>query len=347
MDSKKKKHAIEMKIHRSNWTSEQKLKNKEQSKLRMKRYREKKRQEESFNANKVDDCIETRLFRQKKEDKLINQREYKRKWRENLTAQKKRRIREKDASQKREKRQQKLQNTKKALFPSQSTSIENTCTYQNKETYRKAVYRVKKKLPKTPERYAKLVKGLMTKVTPRKKAALNKEGIDSPNAKKNLHSMMEVLGKVEKALRGRTNIQKKRHKEYLGHISKYIKPSSQFQHFFSSSTGIKRKYLSDEYLTQKPRKIRKDAIQMQTTEKVKEIFCGASQAIPDKKSVNKKLEDKHVMNRSINSLWRQWNDENPEEKMSIGRFYKFRPKNVLTQKHRKLFSCLCEYCENV
>ena len=33
--------------------------------------------------------------------------------------------------------------------------------------------------------------------------------------------------------------------------------------------------------------------------------------------------------------------------MSLAAFCKLRPKYVLTQKHQKLFQCLCEYCENV
>lgn len=69
--------------------------------------------------------------------------------------------------------------------------------------------------------------------------------------------------------------------------------------------------------------------------------------VPDKKAVKKDLEQKHVMQMSLATAWSKWKDENPEKQLSFVKFIKLRSKKVMLQKHRKLFQCLCRYCENV
>ena len=82
------------------------------------------------------------------------------------------------------------------------------------DAIRKAVYRAKSSLPKTPERFAKIVTGLMSNVTPNRKAALEAEGVSSPSAKKNLNAIMSTLKEVHDNMKGRTNIQRKQKRFY-------------------------------------------------------------------------------------------------------------------------------------
>ena len=91
------------------------------------------------------------------------------------------------------------------------------------DAIRKAVYRAKSSLPKTPERYAKIVTGLMSNVTPNRKAALEVEGVSSPSAKKNLNAIMSTLKEVHDDMKGRTNIQRKRKKDFIKHFAQKIK----------------------------------------------------------------------------------------------------------------------------
>ncbi|XP_063445276.1 uncharacterized protein LOC134725403 isoform X1 [Mytilus trossulus] len=350
---KKKKHAEEMKVHRTKWTDEQKNKNREQSKIRMQKYRERKKKEtQILEQNQNQDCnnnlksIETRLHQKKKEDRLRKQRIYKQEWRKNLTAQKKRRIREKDAAMKRAIR---IKKDQRATKVSMNFTAQKTETVYQKEALRKAIYRSRKNMPVSPAKYAKVVGGLIKNTTPRRKKALENEGIGSPSAKRNLKELFQSVREAHlDLLKGKTDLQKKRRKEFLSHFSTSLSQKPEFKKIFCMATGIRRKYLSEDYVKPKPKKRRKDATSKQTTDAVKLFFKSEihSATISDKKSVKKDLQEKHVLMMSQKSLWNKWNIEN-QTQLSFSKFCELRPKNVLTQGHRKLYQCLCEYCENV
>jgi hypothetical protein len=68
-----------------------------------------------------------------------------------------------------------LLNTKKAK---KENPINSTSSgYTSKDAERKDVYRAKKCLPSTPQKFARVLSGIAAKATPRKRAALDKEGI--------------------------------------------------------------------------------------------------------------------------------------------------------------------------
>jgi hypothetical protein len=68
-----------------------------------------------------------------------------------------------------------LLNTKKAK---KENPINSTSSgYTSKDAERKAVYRAKKCLPSTPQKFARVLSGIAAKATPRKRAALDKEGL--------------------------------------------------------------------------------------------------------------------------------------------------------------------------
>ena len=128
-----------------------------------------------------------------------------------------------------------------------------------------------------------------------------------------------------------------------------MKEKENLKEAFCSATGIKRKYLGDGFLSDAPNKRRKDAISKETELSVKNHFESEtmSTVIPDKKSVKKDMKQRHVLQTSLHNSWKEWNQANPTKTMSFMTFCRLRPKHVLTQKNRKLYQCLCEYCENV
>ncbi|CAC5406234.1 unnamed protein product [Mytilus coruscus] len=50
---------------------------------------------------------------------------------------------------------------------------------------------------------------------------------------------------------------------------------------------------------------------------------------------------------SLKRTYDQYNNENPEKKISYAKFAQLRPKNVLPMSKQKYMQCLCEYCVNV
>ena len=356
----KQKKAASMRKYRANWTDSQKMNNREKSKLRMKKLRAKRKLEHEMsqlmNVSQSTSRIETRNERKKEEERKKKNNEYKQKWRADLSSQKKRRIREKDAAAKRQKRHNAkakvsinfTDSSRQAMITQNSKST----GHEKNEGLRKAIYRAKTKLPKSPTKYAKVVKGLTTKVTPRKKAALTAQGIVSPSVvtvKKKLENIVSVVTEVDNDLKGRTNEAKKRRKEFLKNFSEKMKEKENLKEAFCSATGIKRKYLGDGFLSDAPNKRRKDAISKETELSVKNHFESEtmSTVIPDKKSVKKDMKQRHVLQTSLHNSWKEWNQANPTKTMSFMTFCRLRPKHVLTQKNRKLYQCLCEYCENV
>ena len=76
----------------------------------------------------------------------------------------------------------------------------------------------------------------------------------------------------------------------------------------------------------------------ETTASVTEFFLDGNVTtnVPNIKCV-KDPKEKHVLNRSLKSTFYTWKAHNPDKDLSYDRFCKLKPKNVLNQKHRKLF----------
>ena len=337
-------HATYMRKKRKTWTNEEVERNRELSKLRMQKKREKNKKEKNEQTILHGDTRQTRMFEQKEIERKKLHAEYKKKYRINISSQKKRRIREKDAAKKREKRQNMISAKQKKKNIDEIYSNESPAT---SAALKKMVYRAKKKLPKSPRRYAAVVTGLVRCVTPKRKNALKEQGLTTPKAKKNLDKILNIVTDVHQNLKGSTNKLRNRRREFVRHFAERLKDKEDEKHF-AAITGIKRKYLNT-CSTDTRRKRRRDALTTDEEISVKEFYKSdnISATIPDKKSVKKDLEEAHVMNMSLDTAYTKWKSQNPEKKLSKDKFIKLRPKNVKTQKHRRLFQCLCEYCENV
>jgi len=57
------------------------------------------------------------------------------------------------------------------------------------------------------------------------------------------------------------------------------------------------------------------------------------------------MTQKHLLDKSLQSL--QFCQENPTVKVSLSKFSKLRPKQVLKVNQTQLNQCLCEYCTNI
>ena len=150
---------------------------------------------------------------------------------------------------------------------------------------------------------------------------------------------MNTLTEIHDDMKGRTNMQRKRKKDFIKHFVQKIK-DKEMTKMFCSATGIKRKYFTEGCLDDKARKRRKDSVPLMTEHNVTEYFYSEanSKTIPDKKSVKNDLQQRHVLLTSLRRAWPNWNDQHPTQKMSLAAFCKLRSKYFLNQKHQKLFS---------
>ena len=113
----------------------------------MMKYKERLKQKQDKNT------MTTRREAKEESERKKKQADYKRKYRPSLSSQKKRRIREKDAERKRIKRKT---TAKSRQAKSVDTHHINTVSSKPipEEGRRKAIYRAKKSLPKSPLRFA-------------------------------------------------------------------------------------------------------------------------------------------------------------------------------------------------
>ena len=100
--------------------------------------------------------------------------------------------------------------------------------------------------------------------------------------------------------------------------------------------GIQKKFLIRGCMAET--KKRKDCVNEETTASVTEFFLDGNVTtnVPNIKCV-KDPKEKHVLNTSLKSAFYTWKAHNPDKDLSYDRFCKLKPKNVLNQKHRKLF----------
>ena len=125
---KKIQHATYMRQKRKAWTDQEIERNKELSKLRMRNEREKLKQKMS-NQLYMSDTRQTRLAEQIERERKKCEAAYKKKYRSQLSAQRKRHIREKDAARKREKRLQMKVKTEQVT--DEACSTEPSCSFSS------------------------------------------------------------------------------------------------------------------------------------------------------------------------------------------------------------------------
>ncbi|XP_053391572.1 uncharacterized protein LOC123539851 [Mercenaria mercenaria] len=123
------------------------------------------------------------------------------------------------------------------------------------------------------------------------------------------------------------------------------------EHSMRRALGIKWEYwqrvsaLENDSETEQLK--RSDAFSESKVENIQTFYQYESVTLPTKKTVsNKSLNQKKVLTETIQQIHKRFLNENPDLKVSLSQFRKLRPKEVLTVKHQKFMSCLCEYCLN-
>ncbi|CAC5406245.1 unnamed protein product [Mytilus coruscus] len=331
---------LRVKAFRVNMSPEQKEKYNEKTRLRMKKYREKKKSEGTDTASHPKP--KTRKEKEKQREKWRKDKQLQR---DNLNPQKKRRINEK------RRKQYELQKQKTAPIDintesDKTSTVPETASssgYQTKCARRKAVSR-SIKIKKNPDKFAEVVATIIKNSTPRKKAALKNKCIASPSSKKKLEYLESSCKNFKNTLR---EIKKKRSKKdnkmrrILHHMvlakSKFSASNSLYEQF-GLSRNITRRVKRGEDILNKERKKRKDAVSEEEVNHIQEFYKMAyvSREMPNVNVIKKDLSVKMTLEGSLKRTYDQYNNENPEKKISYAKFAQLRPKTYYHVKKTKV-----------
>ncbi|XP_063446520.1 uncharacterized protein LOC134726055 [Mytilus trossulus] len=334
--------------YRAKLGDQQRERQREKTRIRVQKFREKNKSALILKTPQEDALVQqkTPKTRQKVKDQREYWRDKKKEQRKNMTAQKRRRVNEKRRLNYAEKRVKKLTTKEKE-------KEERTISpgYKTKEAERKAVYRAKQSLPSSPNKFASVLAGIAASATPRKRAALQNDGIIlTPSKRRRLEMCSQSLAKIT------GEIQSKKYKRSKLALSRRRILASSI--VWSSNTHMRKNYGMSWAFAYKCSKLkgvwtdkkRSDALDEDTIKKVEDFFrqpCN-SRCLPDKKHVSKKtMEPKRIMEVSIVDTYEKFREQNAECNISFSKFSSLRPCNVKTMNKNAFNNCLCEYCTNI
>ena len=288
------------------------------SRIRQARYRENRKQKleqpDNIQAKQPPKKALTHAEHQRKKTYW---KEKKRLQRENMTAQKKRRIREKDRLCY---AQRKL--SKKNIGASTCTTLPSTpqqsSSLLSASAKKQRAYRLKMEMPKSPEKFAQVIGHIVMNATPRKKASLKKVGIlNSPmKGKKRLECYTNAIKETMIALKEKRQDRWRAVKRCLVMSLKSTKKARNFKQM-SLETGINYKFfrqygnLSEiKDLEQLQRNKRQDCFDGEIIAKVQDHFVSSSSFVPDKKAVSKKtMESKKVLDEPVSKVYEKFKEK--------------------------------------
>ncbi|KAJ8050249.1 hypothetical protein HOLleu_03381 [Holothuria leucospilota] len=322
--------------YRQNQTPDQRRSNNEKARLRMQRLRQRRKAETTAAAPL------TQPTTRQATERLQKQREYwrrkKREQRAKLSAQKKRRIRNKDSERKRKKR---MENKQKGT----ALHVQPDSAYQVRDdnyspgAQRQAVYRVRAKMPKGAGKYAEVVKVLIARTSPRKKAALESLGIQIGQKTDVLESIRSTCRSLKGDIR----------RHFLWQMSRCLDEKHGLKTYTSRTLNVAYKTLLKYRKLKTPdlRQKRCDSIGSSARQQISEFYHRpeVSTVMPNKKLV-KDNEPKRVLHQSLTKTYQSYMKETPSP-VSRAKFAQLRPVYVVPHTKAKLYQCLCEYCANV
>lgn len=341
---------------RANMGEEKRKQYNEKAKLRMRKMRERQKLGEKAALSRSEAAgeattLQTRSMEEKMKLKREQQKIRKREWRAKLSAQKKRRIREKDARYQREKRARSRPETGNTGDGTSDDDTAERVSFTSDAARRKAIWRAQRQIPSNSKKGAEVLGALVSKASPRKKEYLKKEGIISNKSLQQKDSD----GHLIKAVRGTCEkLGYSRRREFAHALSSRLDYVHGLKTKACHALGFNQKYLLKYAklrrlgLAASYRKKRSDATPANIKRAIVKHFTrpDVSTEMPNKKG--QKVEaTRHVLQRSITATHASFKEDNPGVKVARSTFAALRPKNVLTQSHAKLFQCLCEYCANV
>lgn len=311
------------KQYRAKSTEEQKAHQREQSRLRMQAMRARIKEQGGPATRATQDT------------KRAKWREEKRQQAAKLTPQKRRRICEK--------RRAKYQENKSASSKQPSVSASNdalpnassqVCTPSQVSTpaaQRKALSRAKAALPKSPTKFARVLVGLQKNASPRKKAALQSLGMESPHLAQLGMQVEKMVAQLKKSRSKSSN----HARQVLMAVYRDAQKGG-----YSSPMPFTHKALC-QATSKKLRKERK------LQSEISDFYASAATSLPSKKTVSKKSGvAASVLQRPLQELHREF-VESTGNSVSFSHFAFCRPAHVRPARRNFLRQCLCEYCENV
>ena len=158
--------AARNRAYRANRSETEKDRQRDITRIRVQKWREKQKVNQATNQIQPQNSEAKKNNVPKTRNKIKEMREYwrlkKKQQRENMSAQKKRRINEGRREKYAENKDLAKYEKAKKENPINSTSS----GYTSKDAERKAVYRAKKCLPSTPQKFARVLSGIAAKATP-------------------------------------------------------------------------------------------------------------------------------------------------------------------------------------
>ncbi|XP_070545950.1 pre-mRNA-splicing factor CWC22 homolog [Ptychodera flava] len=214
---------------------------------------------------------------------------------------------------------------------------------------RMAISRSRRALPKSPCKFATVISSIIKKSSPRKRAALSKMLILSPEKKKRLDFLEKSSTKLLL-----NNIRERRSANYLKarrvlfeaiKVKNKMKKREARKHL-----GLSWRFLNktDSQHSVEYRKKRSDALAANVITKVVSFYerGDISREMPNPRSVSNGVPQR-VMECSIQNAYQDFIKEYPNLKLSLAKFSKLKPSHIKTQSHAKFLQCQCEYCVNV
>ena len=207
---------------------------------------------------------------------------------------------------------------------------------RTKEARRKSLQRARSGMPKKPSHYASTAMDLISQASPEKTKML--KTIRSTTKEERLKDT--VMNVVSSELSQPSSSGKKALVSSLsGELGK-----EQLQREAARKFKVSRKLVRRAGR----RKTGRKSLSLQTLTLVKEFYQSRSYTLPDKRYVSKRTgKPTSLLDRSLTSLYKQFNEAHPQVCISFSKFCQMRPRHIKTMGKAKLAGCLCEYCANL
>ena len=214
---------------------------------------------------------------------------------------------------------------------------------------RKAVYRLKKKMPDDPENYVRLVQGLIKTATPRKRKLFREKGLQQENSQHTveiqnvIHTLKTKNDKASRLARRSLihGILATKSESRNGHKSLARSLGIQWKYMRSCT----RSYLQEEEVGRNRNKAQEKALQQKDS--LDRFFERQSIELPGLKTVSKRTgKQKKLLDRPLKQVHQTYKEMNTGT-VAFSTFAERRPRHIIPYAKTKMVGCLCEYCENV
>lgn len=197
-----------------------------------------------------------------------------------------------------------------------------------------------KGIPESPKKFADFIENLLQRATPKKKQQLQYKGIEivSNNQRDQRKQNEEIVSKLRKHIK---QLRRKRKASERVDLKCIVKATQLKKTAIIRSLGMRtevwRRYMNDAV-----RRRRSDAMPESSVKIIKNLYDENSVAIPDSKGKGRK-----ILSMTTRRLHQRLKSDSRSPQVSLSKFRKLRPSNILLKSHHKFRTCLCEICLNM